>query len=86
MAKCFDGNQRNAFADAENEIATPKFSNLKDLLELKKLVPEKYIDITLRQLAEYALQGQVLGILYSQAILLQNELPVEEKTTFIILI
>jgi len=76
------GGQRNAFADAENEISTPKFSNLQSLSELQNLVPEKYIDITLRQLAEYALQGQMLEKLLPQAILLQNERPVDEKNYF----
>lgn len=77
-----EGNQRSAFADAENELGTTKFANVKTLSDLQSLIPAKYIEITARQLAEYGLQGEMLRILAPNAILLQNERPIDEKNDF----
>jgi hypothetical protein len=76
------GNQRNAFSDAENEISKKEFENIQNIEDLQQLVSNKYIDIALRQLSEYAIQGKMLEILYPNAVLLQNERPVTEKNYF----
>jgi len=76
-----EGNQRNAFADAEEQITTMNFESLK-YEDLEKIIEPKYLQITKKQLAEYALQGQMLEILQPNAILLQNERPADTKNYF----
>ena len=70
------GNQRSAFADAEEEVNSDRFKNENlSLQTLKDEVGEIFVDKAIRQLTEYPLQGWMLERLYPNCILLQNEKP-----------